>query len=141
MSKNDSVISYITLGVNDLAKMQDFYTSLGFTLHAKSEAEDHPYTMYKLGVVILALYPKELFSKLVDYSINNSDKNAAMSVSLNVRNKDQVDSYISLAKEANAKIIREGFEPAWGGYCAYFKDLESNLWEIVWHERFTFESD
>ena len=134
----NSAISYITLGVTDLKKMQAFYDALGFVLHSQSNAEDHPYVMYKSGALVLALYPKHLLEKQSGCSISESEKNGAMSLSLNVESKAVVDSTLALASKLNAEITREGFEPAWGGYCGYFKDPEKNLWEIVWNERFTF---
>jgi len=140
MNKSRAVISYITLGVSDLKRMQRFYTVLGFKLHAHSDAEDHPYVMYKSGGLILALYPKHLLAKQAACSIEDFAVNNTMSISLNVESRELVDSYLVLAKQQNAEITRESFEPAWGGYCGYFKDPENNLWEIVWNERFVFTS-
>ncbi len=131
-------MSYITLGVNDLKRMQEFYSELGFMLHAQSDDEDHPYVMYKSACLILALYPKHLLAKQSGCLIDESNNNGAMSLSLNVQSKAAVDIYLALAEQLNAEITREGFEPAWGGYCGYFKDPENNLWEIVWNEHFVF---
>ena len=133
-----SVISYITLAVTDLKKMQQFYDVMGFSLHAHSDSKNHPYVMYKSGALILALYPKHLLAKQAGCSISELDKNGAMSLSLNVESREVVDSILALAKKLHAEITREGFEPAWGGYCGYFKDPENNLWEIVCNERFVF---
>jgi len=94
--------------------------------------------MFKSGTLMLALYPKHLLAKQAGISITDDDSNGAMSLSLNVGNKMAVDGYLNTAKQLNAEIIREGFEPEWGGYCGYFKDPEHNLWEIVWHEKFVF---
>lgn len=136
----NSIISYITLAVTDLKKMQQFYDGLGFKLHSQSDNQAHPYTMYKSGALIFALYPKALLAKqagcLIDSAATNNS--AAMSLSLNVESKAMVDNYLNLAKQLNAEVTKKSFEPAWGGYCGYFKDPEKNLWEIVWHEHFTF---
>ncbi|MEH6455516.1 MAG: VOC family protein [Cocleimonas sp.] len=137
-NSNNKVISYITLAVTDLEKMQQFYDNLGFNLHAKGESEEHPYSMYKSGAVILALYPKHLLAKQSGCLIDETNNNVAMSLSLNVGSKEKVDKYLTLAKKLNGEITRDGFEPAWGGYCGYFKDPENNLWEIVWNDRFVF---
>jgi len=140
MNSNNSAISYITLAVTDLKTMQQFYDALGFKLHAQSDGEVHPYVMYKSGALILALYPKHLLAKQSGCLIDESNSNGAMSLSLNVESKESVDDYMALAKTLYAEITREGFVPAWGGYCGYFKDPENNLWEIVWNERFVFAS-
>ena len=140
MNQSSHVISYITLGVNDLNCMKDFYSGLGLTLHAQRQDKDYPYVMYKSGGLILALIPKDLLAKQSGCAIKNSETNKAMSLSINVTSKGKVDEYLVLAKRLNAQITREGFEPAWGGYCAYFKDPEGNLWEVVWNPKFNFES-
>ena len=67
------------------------------------------------------------------------DQNKAMSISLNVSSKEQVDHILSRAEQLNAVISNAGRVPEWGGYCAYFKDPENNLWEIVWHEKYQFQ--
>lgn len=133
-----SSISYITLAVTDLEKMQQFYSTLGFKEYKQSDDVNHPYTMYQSGTVILVLYPKHLLAKQSGCLMDESYSNGAMSLSLNVESKTAVDNVLSLAKQLNAEVTREGFEPEWGGYCAYFKDPEKNLWEIVWNEKFIF---
>ena len=138
MDKQNPVISYVTLGVTDLETMQAFYSGFGFELYAQSDNIDHPFTLYKSGSLILALYPKHLLATQAACIIDDSDSNNAMSLSLNVANKESVDHYLEKAKQLNAVITKEGFIPAWGGYCAYFKDPENNLWEIAWHEKFVF---
>lgn len=140
MNQASNVISYITLGVTNVNSMKNFYSGLGFKLHAHSENKDHPYVMYKSGGLVLALYPKKLLAKQSGCSIKNSETNNAMSLSLNVTSKEKVDEFLVLAKKLNAQITRIGFEPAWGGYCAYFKDPEDNLWEIVWNQKFIFNN-
>jgi len=138
MNQNNSVISYITLGVTDLLVMQRFYDGFGFELYKQSNDDEHPFVMYKSGALILALYPKQLLAKQAGMTIANVDTNVAMSLSLNVDSKSAVDDLLHKAQQLNAEITREGFEPAWGGYCGYFKDPENNLWEIVWNEKFVF---
>ncbi len=90
--------------------------------------------------LILALYPKHLLAKQAGCSIDESNSNGAMSLSLNVESKVAVDSVIALAKQLNAEVTREGFESDWGGYCGYLKEPENNLWEIVWNEHFVFSA-
>ena len=139
MRQSNHIISYLTLAVENLELMEDFYTGLGFALHSKSKDIDHPYAMYKSGALILALYPKELLEKQSGCSIKDFEGNNSIALSLNVKDKDKVDDYLILAESLNAQITRKGFEPVWGGYCAYFKDPENNLWEITWHQKFIFE--
>jgi len=132
------VISYITLAVTDLPKMQKFYNGLGFTIYKQSDASDHPYVMYRSGELVLALYPKHLLAVQSGVEIDSETQNGALSLSLNVKNKENVDEILRLVKALNAEITRDGFEPQWGGYCGYFQDPEQNLWEVVWNDAFVF---
>lgn len=136
MKPDQKAISYLTLGVTDLDKMRAFYTALDFELQAESDNADHPYVMYKCGNVILALYSKHLLAKQSGCTIEGT--NQAMSISLNVEMKTDVDDFLLKAKQQNANITRQAFEPGWGGYCAYFQDPETNLWEVVWNPKYTF---
>ncbi|WP_428357508.1 VOC family protein [Methyloprofundus sp.] len=127
-------LSYITLAVTDFSLMFTFYQSVGFPVHKLSKNPEHPFAMFSMGDVILALYPQSLLAKQADCII--SGQNTAMSLSLNVADKNQVGVTLDLAASLGAKITRQPFQPEWGGYCGYFKDPEGNLWEIVWHENY-----
>lgn len=127
-------LSYLTLGVTDFALMRQFYKDLGFRLSKESSDKNHPFAFFKVGSVILALYPKHLLAKQSGTIINHNAENQALSLSLNMESKTNVDTLLALAKTLSAEITREAFQPAWGGYCGYFKDPENNLWEVVWHE-------
>ena len=136
MKNKLKAISYITLGVTDLERMQRFYTALGFESYAEGGNPEHPYVMYKCGNIILALYPRHLLAKQSGCTIEG--ENQVMSISLNVEQRSDVDDFLEKAKQHQAKISREAFMPDWGGYCGYFKDPEANLWEVVWNEKYRF---
>jgi len=132
----NKAISYITLGVTDLNKMQIFYSALGFIIHRESDNADHPYIMYKCGNVILALYPKNLLARQSGCRVGGN--NQAVSISLNVEYKTDVDDILLMVKKKHATVTREAFQPEWGGYCGYFQDPETNLWEVVWNPEYSF---
>ena len=136
MKPINKAISYLTLGVTDLKKMQSFYNSLDFELYKYRNNTEHPYVMYKCGNVILALYPNHLLAKQSGCIVEGT--NQAMSISLNVENILDVDEILLKAKQQNAIITRQAFEPEWGGYCGYFQDPETNLWEVVWNPDYLF---
>ena len=92
MSDFRAAISYVTLGVSNIVKMEQFYTAFGFKLHSRGES-DHPFAMYKSGVLILALYPKHLLAKQAGCDIAELNVNSAMSLSLNVESKEQVEKF------------------------------------------------
>lgn len=136
MKHNRFKLSYITLGVANFTEMFTFYKALQFPIHKVNKNPDNPFALFEMGSIILALYPRTLLEKQAGCAIR--DANAAMSLSLNVSNKKQVDAFLLLAEAKGGSIIKQPFQPEWGGYCGYFKDPESNLWEIVWHESYQF---
>jgi len=125
-------LSYITLAVTNFTDMFVFYKSLGFPIYKVGKDPKHSFAMFDMGNMILALYPKILLEK--QSGATTKGMNQAMSLSLNVSNKKQVNDFLTLAETEGAQITRQPFQPAWGGYCGYFQDPEYNLWEIVWHE-------
>ncbi len=129
-------LSYITLAVTDFTKMYTFYRSLEFPISKYNKSPEHSFALFDLGGIILALYPKKLLEQQAASSIGEA--NTAMSLSLNVADKIQVDTFLRLVESKGATISRTPFQPEWGGYCGYFKDPEENLWEVVWHENFQF---
>ena len=56
------------------------------------------------------------------------------------KNKD-VDKVIELVKNAGGKIIKEPQNVFWGGYHAYFSDLDNYFWEVVWGPDFQFDEN
>ncbi len=132
-------LSYITLGVTNFTEMFSFYQSLGFPVYKHSKNPEHPYVMFEMGSMILALYPKALLEKQAGSVLGC--RGSAVSISLNVSDKVQVDTFLQLASMKGATITQWPFQPEWGGYCGYFKDPECNLWEVVWHESYQFPSD
>ena len=132
-------LSYITLAVTNFTKMFTFYQSLGFPVYRVSKNPEHSFAMFDMGGMVLALYPKALLEKQAGCAMGNA--NAAMSLSLNVADKKQVDALQRLAESKGATITQSPFQPEWGGYCAYFKDPEGNLWEIVWHVNYQLPLD
>lgn len=116
--------------------MFSFYQALGFPVHKIGKNSEQPFAMFDMGSMILALYPKALLAKQA--ACVCTGENFALSLSLNVADKNQVDVVLNLAGSQGARITRHPFQPDWGGYCGYFKDPEANLWEIVWHENYQF---
>ena len=139
MKQQQYRLSYVTLAVTDFSKMFAFYQSLDFPVHKLGKNPEQPFAMFNMGSMILALYPKSLLAKQADCTMGG--ENSALSLSLNVEDKNQVNVILNLAGSLGATITRDPFQPEWGGYCGYFKDPEANLWEIVWHENYQFPAD
>ena len=45
------------------------------------------------------------------------------------------------ARKAGAKIVKEPQDVFWGGYHAYFADLDGYYWEIAWNPGFPLDDE
>ena len=59
----------------------------------------------------------------------------------NVKSKEEVDKTIELVKRAGGVIVKEPQEVFWGGYHAYFADLDGYYWEVAWGPDFQYNAD
>ena len=59
----------------------------------------------------------------------------------NVESKEEVDKTIELVKRAGGVIVKEPQEVFWGGYHAYFADLDGYYWEVAWGPDFQYNTD
>lgn len=64
-----------------------------------------------------------------------------ITLAYNVEHKEDVEKVIEAARNAGAKIVKEPQEVFWGGYHAYFVDLDGYYWEIAWGPDFRFDDN
>ena len=58
-----------------------------------------------------------------------------------MESKEEVDKTIELVKNAGGVIVKEPQEVFWGGYHAYFADLDGYYWEVAWGPDFKYDED
>jgi catechol 2,3-dioxygenase-like lactoylglutathione lyase family enzyme len=123
-------ITLITLGVTDLKKSFEFYKNiLGFPSKAGIEGD---IAFFQLNHMWLALFPRDLLAQ--DAGVPNNGKGfAGISLAHNVKSKEEVDALIEKLKNAGVTIIKEPHPTEWGGYDAYFQDVDGYLWEVAWN--------
>src|SRR5258708_5445647 len=80
----------------------------------------------------LALYPRTELTKDGNQTMGTSSS-TEFSLGHFVKNKEEVDSLLSQAKEAGATITEAPRERPWGIYSGYFKDPDGHLWEVIWN--------
>ena len=88
------------------------------------------------------LFPLDSLAK--DINENNPPTGIGFSgitLTYNVKNKEDVDSVIELVRKAGGTIVKEPQEVFWGGYHAYFSDLDGYYWEVSWGPNFQFDED
>ena len=88
------------------------------------------------------LFPLDLLAKDINETnppIGNGF--SGITLTYNVKNKDDVDKIVELVKKAGGTIVKEPQDVFWGGYHAYFCDLDGYYWEVAWGPDFKFDEN
>ncbi len=120
-------ISLITLAVTDMERSAAFYEALGWK---RVESPDGVIAFDLIGQT-LGLYSKDALAR--DMGIEESDITGFSGITLahNVADKEDVAPIYSAALAAGGRGIKEPHDIFWGGYIAYFADLDGYVWEIA----------
>lgn len=133
-------ITCICLGVRNMEQSVKFYRDkLGFET---DEKRDNPSVIFfNTPGTKFELYPLDLLAK--DISEENIPRIgngfAGITLAYNVESREEVDRVIEKARSAGAKIVKEPQSVFWGGYHAYFADLDGYYWEVAWGPDFKYD--
>ena len=129
-------ITFVTLGVTDLARATGFYEALGW--HRSSASVDGEVSFFKAGTVFLSLWPYD--EMVADIRVDAGPKPAfpGVAVSINVDSEDEVVAALAAAEAAGARILRSGERADWGGFSGWFADPDGHPWEVAWNSGFPF---
>lgn len=137
-----SRLSFITLGVTDLARSTRFYAeALGFAVkRARPDV-----TFFEMGGVQLALYPRALLAAdagVEQRSASEAQTHGAtpeamrpvtlLALACNVASEEAVDALLEAAVRGGGCLTRPARTTDWGGYAGYFADPDGFLWEVAW---------
>jgi catechol 2,3-dioxygenase-like lactoylglutathione lyase family enzyme len=131
-------IHIVTLGVRDFERAVRFYRDgLGWPMSSASAGD---IAFFKLGPVILALYP---WDKLAEDACVPAGGSGFRGVTLahNVARREDVDAVLAQAVAAGATLMKPAQDVFWGGYSGYFADPEGQLWEVCWNPHASFGPD
>jgi predicted lactoylglutathione lyase len=129
-------VSFVTLGVEDVARSRAFYESLGFRASRASEAS---VTFFDGGGIVLALFGREALAE--DAGLSGSRPGfAVVALAHNVQNEAEVDSVLAEAVAAGGQLLRPGKKAVWGGYSGYFADPDGHVWEVAYNPFFPLDS-
>jgi uncharacterized protein len=122
-------LSFVTLGVADVAASRKFYEALGFRASSASQAG---VAFFDAGGIVLAVFGRAALAK--DAGIA-ADKAVFSGVALahNVRSQTDVDGVLDEAVAAGAKLLKSGQKAFWGGYSGYFADPDGHVWEVAYN--------
>ncbi len=126
-----SKIGLVTLGVCDIQKSLRFYRDgLGLTTHNYKDGEDH--VMFVMEGTWLSLYPRDKLA--ADATVPDDGAGfSGVTLAHNVGSKEQVDGVFAQAVDAGATAVKPPQDVFWGGYHAYFADLDGYLWEVAYN--------
>jgi len=123
----------VTLGVADVENARRFYeTGLGWKASPASQGN---IVFFQLGAMVLALYPREALAEDADVDAEGQGF-SGITLAYNVRAKEEVAAFLSVAEAAGGKIVKRAEAVFWGGQSGYFADLDGHLWEVAWNPHF-----
>ena len=125
-------LSFVTLGVTDLARATRFYEGvLGLPL-----LESPPsIAFFELGKTWLALYPRDQLAADATVSSEGSGFRG-FTLSHNVGSPAGVDHVLAEVEAGGGRIVKPAQRADWGGYSGYFADPDGVLWEVAWNPHF-----
>ena len=129
-------ITLVTLGVDDLEKSMRFYRDgLGFATDGivGEEFENGAVVFFDLDSGLkLALWPRK--SLAADSGVVIGPRSPTeFTLAHNVSSSAEVDSVMSEARKAGARIVKEAEKTFYGGYAGYFQDPDGHMWEVAWN--------
>ena len=128
-------LSLVTLGVRDLDRAREFYERLGW----QRGDDNDDVVFFQTGGLIVGLWDREALAE--DSAVEDSGGWGGVTLALNVRSPDEVDSVLEQAREAGAVIGRPGAETFWGGYSGVFLDPDGHPWEVAHNPFWTVTDD
>jgi len=119
-------ISFITLGVVDLAISRAFYGRLGWR---ESPASQEGIAFYQAGSVAFALFQREALAEDANVPAVG-DGFPGFTLAHNVESEAAVLALLDAAVAAGACLVRPADKVFWGGFRGYFSDPDGFLWEV-----------
>jgi predicted lactoylglutathione lyase len=129
-------VSLITLGVADLAAARAFYERLGWRGKEVQET-----VFFQAGGLAIVLWGRGKLAADGALEDARADGFGGVALAQNVRSREQVDEIVAAAEAAGAKVTKPAAETFYGGYAAYFTDLDGHAWEIAHNPGFTLAED
>lgn len=129
-------ISFITLGVGDLAVSRAFYAALGWRESSGSQLE---IAFFNAGSVVFALFQRAALAADANVSPAGSGF-SGFTLAHNVASQEEVDRLLGEAAALGASVVQPAGKVVWGGYRGYFADPDGFLWEVCWNPFFPLDA-
>lgn len=130
-------LSFVTLGVGDLARSRAFYRALGWR---ESSGSQESVAFFDAGGVVFALFGRAALAEDAGVSGDGSGFQG-ITLAHNVESETAVTRTLEEAVNAGGKLVRNGEKASWGGFRGYFSDPDGFLWEVCWNPFFPLGAD
>ena len=130
-------ISFITLGVADLARSRAFYKALGWQ---ESSASQEAIAFFQAGSVAFALFQRDALAEDANVPSTGSGF-GSFTLAHNVESEAAVVALLDEAVTAGAKLVRAADKVFWGGFRGYFADPDGFLWEVCYNPFVALDAD
>ncbi len=122
-------VSFVTLGVTDLARSTAFYQALGWPLSSSSVPGE--VSFFGTAGAILALYGHHALAGDAGMEPHPLAEYRGVAVAVNCEGRAQVDATLAAATAAGGVVRKPAAPTTWGGYVGHFTDLDGHLWEVA----------
>jgi len=130
-------ISFVTLGVRDLARSRAFYRALGWRESAGSQKS---VAFFQVGTIAFALFGRDDLA--ADAGVSAAGQGfAGFTLAHNVVIESDVDATLQEAVAAGGTLVAAGSRAPWGGFRGYFADPDGFLWEVCHNPFFPLDED
>lgn len=130
------IVSFITLGVSDLARSRAFYKALGWHESSGSQAE---IAFYQAGSVVFGLFQRDALAEDANVPPAGSGFQG-FTLAHNVESEAAVVRTLEEAVAAGATLARPAEKVFWGGFRGYFADPDGFLWEVCFNPFFPLDA-
>lgn len=130
-------LSFVTLGVADLARSRAFYHALGWQESASSQVA---IAFFRAGGIVFALFQREALAEDANVAAAGSGF-PGFTLAHNVDSEAAVIDTLAEAVAAGATLARPGEKVFWGGFRGYFADPDGFLWEICYNPFFPLDAE
>jgi predicted lactoylglutathione lyase len=132
-----ATVSIVTLGVSDLGRATEFYTSLGF--QRSTASVEGVVTFLRTPGSVLALWPSQDMADDIGISVEGSGFRH-FGLAMNLRSTEELYDTFAAWVVAGATPLKEPHDVFFGA-SSYASDLDGHIWELAYNRDFPFTDD
>lgn len=129
-------VSFVTLAVRDMERMQRFYRQFGWP---ESRSTNDSFAAFQCGGAVLGLYGAQHYER-THGALPPAGTFRGFVLALNCRDAAEVDGIYGALKAFDGLALHgEPQDLSFGGRGFEWSDPEGNVWEVTWAEGTSFD--